>query len=369
MSVLSQKRQWLAERPYVLAIIITIGLILWMASGAMHAQETPAAHQKQIAPIAKVQVQNMTAQLIHDTVELYGRTEPNRITTLRAEIHGKITEVIATRGAKVSKNQIIAKIALNDLPIQLERTQALVEQRKIEYKGAKSLNNSGFQGEAQLAQAYTALIAAKSELAKLKVSLDNTVIRAPFSGILNDRYVEVGDYVKSGDKIALIADLNPLIVRAYVTENQVNKLSVNQSADVRLLNKGHLQGRIRYIASVGDNVTNTFKIEVNIKNDKNKMPAGISSDINIPLAQVSAIKLSPALLSLDEQGNIGVKSVVNNKVVFTPINIIKTEPDGIWLTGLGENAEIIVLGQGFVRDGDEVETLIAPTTSSLVQGE
>jgi len=364
MSVLSQKRQWLAERPYVLAIVITLGLILWMASGAMHAQEKAAAHQKQISPVAKVQVQNMNAQLIHDTVELYGRTEPNRVTTLRAEIRGKITEVLAKRGTQVEKNQIIAKIALNDLPAQLKGTKALIKQREIEYEGAQALNKKGFQGKSQLSQAFSALEAAKSDLVSLKISIENTVIRAPFSGILNDRFVEVGDYVKSGDKIALIADLNPLIIRAYVTERQISEIFVGQTADIRIMNQANIQGQVRYIASVADQSTNTFKIEVTINNQDSKLTAGLSSEMDIALQQVNAIKLSPALLALDEQGNIGVKSVLDKHVVFTPINIVKTQPDGIWLTGLGTSADIIVLGQGFVRSGDEVDavTELAPAT-------
>jgi len=72
---------------------------------------------------------------------------------------------------------------------------------------------------------------------------------------------------------------------------------------------------------------------------------------------MSAIKISPALLALDEKGNIGVKSVKDSIVLFTPIEIIKSESDGIWLTGLGEEADIIVLGQGFVRAGDKVEAI------------
>ena len=72
---------------------------------------------------------------------------------------------------------------------------------------------------------------------------------------------------------------------------------------------------------------------------------------------MSAIKISPALLALDEQGNIGVKSVKESIVQFTPIEIIKSDSDGIWLTGLGEQADIIVLGQGFVRAGDKVEAI------------
>ena len=58
-------------------------------------------------------------------------------------------------------------------------------------------------------------------------------------------------------------------------------------------------------------------------------------------------------------GNIGVKTVNNKKVVFTPINVVKSENDGLWLTGLGQQADIITLGQGFVRAGDEVEAVMA----------
>ncbi len=183
------------------------------------------------------------------------------------------------------------------------------------------------------------------------------MIKAPFTGILNTRYVEVGDYVASGDDIAMIADLDPLIVRAHVTEQQINQLSVGQAAQATLLNGEQAQGKVRYIASVGNDSTNTFKIEVAIENKNSHLLAGLSSQLTIDLAKMSAIKISPALLALDEKGNIGVKSVKDAIVQFTPIDIIKSESDGIWLTGLGEQADIIVLGQGFVRAGDTVEAI------------
>ena len=86
-----------------------------------------------------------------------------------------------------------------------------------------------------------------------------------------------------------------------------------------------------------------------IDNAKSQLLAGLSSELTIELAKMSAIKISPALLALDEQGNIGVKSVKETIVQFTPIEIIKSDSDGIWLTGLGEQVDIIVLGQGFVK--------------------
>ncbi len=357
------KSSWLAQRPYLIAALITLVLVLWMASGPSVAEQKseikaqiPSHDEQQIT--AQVKVETRFGQHIHKTIELYGRTEPDRITTLKAEVRGKIIQVLAKRGSTVSKGEIIAKIALNDLPAQLIRSQALLKQREVEYEGALKLNKQGYQGKVHLAQSYAALESVKAEVQRLELDIAHTVITAPFTGILNTRYVEVGDYVASGDDIAMIADLDPLIVRAHATEQQISQLSVGQVAKVSLLNGKQAQGELRYIASVGNDATNTFKIEVAIDNKNAHLFAGLSSELTIDLVKMSAIKISPALLALDEQGNIGVKSVKDSIVHFTPIQIIKSENDGIWLTGLGEQVDIIVLGQGFVRAGDKVEAIV-----------
>jgi len=355
-------KQRFAERPYLLAIIITVLLVLWMASGAMTAEEVVVEKSKVEAIIPKVKVATLHAENIYDVVELYGRTEPDRITTLKAELAGKVEQVLAKRGSKVTKGQVIARLAINDLEIQLQHSKALLKQREIEYKGAKKLNADGYQGEVQVSSAAANLAAVQANIKQIEIAIGYTVIRAPFDGVLNTRYVEEGDFVKSGDKIAMIADLDPLIVRAHVTENQIASVSIGQQADVQLLNQQQRQGDIRYIASVADENTNTFKIEISIANADYQLRAGISSEVSIPLTQVPAIKVSPALLALDEKGNIGVKTVHFRKVVFTPINVVKTETDGIWLTGLGEQTQIITLGQGFVRAGDEVEAVMSAIT-------
>ncbi len=369
---LTLNSHWLAQRPYLIASFITLILVLWMASGPSVAEQKsalknaiPSNNEQEIK--AQVKVETRTSENIHKTLELYGRTEPNRTTTLKAEVRGKIVEILAIRGSKVSKDQVIAKIAINDLAAQLTTSQALLTQREAEYQGALKLNEQGYQGKVHLAQTFAALESVKAEIKKLELAIDNTVIRAPYTGILNTRYVEVGDYVAAGDNIAMIADLDPLIVRAHVTEQQISQLSVGQVAKVSLLNNQKAQGELRYIASVGNDKTNTFKIEVAIDNKNEKLLAGLSSEMTIDLAEMSAIKVSPALLALDEQGNIGVKSVKESIVQFTPIEIIKSESDGIWLTGLGEQADIIVLGQGFVRAGDNVEAIFDSVTTPAKQ--
>ena len=141
MSKTVNTRQWLAQRPYIIALAISVVLMLWMISGVMKTQDIPVIEKTKDIIIPQVKVSTQYAEKISNTVELYGRTAPDRSTRLKAEISGKIEQVLAKRGSTVTKGQIIARLAINDLTAQLKRSQALLEQREIEYKGTKKLND------------------------------------------------------------------------------------------------------------------------------------------------------------------------------------------------------------------------------------
>lgn len=360
MSGLTRSRQWLDKRPYVLAALIVLILIVWMLSGSEQDSQTSEQSEQTVTEVTpKVKVQRFDAQMVDNTVELYGRTEPDRVTTIKAEVAGKILKVHAKRGAFVEKGQVIATIDIRDLKSQLARAKALLAQRELNFEGVESLHQEGYQGKVQLSTATAELEDVKSQIKTLEIAIANTQVVAPFDGVLNTRYVEQGDYVKVGDQIAMLADLQPIVVTGYATEHQISKLKVGQEANIDLLNHAATTGEIRYIASVADEKTNTFKVEVAVNNEDGQWRAGQSGTLNIALNKTPAIKVSPALLALDEQGNIGIKMVDNNQVIFTEIDIVKSENDGIWLGGLGNSADIIVLGQGFVRDGDKVDPVMA----------
>ncbi|OUS27240.1 efflux transporter periplasmic adaptor subunit [Thalassotalea sp. 42_200_T64] len=346
--------QWLDQRPYVIAIFISLLLIIWLATGLGNEKINPDITAEKRAPVPQVKVATFVAEQVANTVNLYGRTEPDRIVTLQAQVKGTITQVFAKRGSFIEQGDVIAAIALNELPAQLEHYRTLLKQRRIDYYGAKELFKDGYQGESALAQKLSDVTDAKAELARIEKDIGNTTIVAPFAGVLNERYVEVGDYVGIGEDIAMVADLDPLVIRAHITENQVIKVKEGQVANIALLGEKQIQGKLRYIASVANENTNTFKAEIAIENGNYQYLAGISAEVELPLEQVSAIKLSPALLALDEMGNIGVKSVVDDHVVFTHINMVKSDETGVWLSGLGDEEQIIILGQGFVRPGDKV---------------
>ncbi len=349
--------QNLAQRPYVVAIVITVLLTLWLASGLMNLKINPDAVSETVAPIPQVKVATFVAETVPKTISLYGRTEPDRIVTLRAQVKGAITKIFAERGSFVNKGDIVATIALNDLPAKLEHFQTLLKQRRIDYYGAQKLFKDGYQGQSALAKKLADVTDTKAELARIENDIVKTTIIAPFSGVLNERYVEVGDYLSLGDEIAQIADLDPLVIRAHITENNVALIKERQRANINILGQAQITGEVRYISSVANDKTNTFKTEIAVKNSDYRLLAGLSSEVELPLQEVLAIKISPALLALDEFGNIGIKSVVDEHVVFNKINIVNSDENGVWLTGLGEELQIITLGQGFVRPGDKVQPI------------
>lgn len=355
-----------AKYPWILSLLLVLMLAAWLASGILQAgpssseQPESKAVEKNLTP--KVRTRQIEAQTINTNILLYGRTEANRSATLRAEISGRVIEILAPRGQRIKQGTPIIRLSVDDRKQQLDFAKAQLQQRQIEFEGSKSLSNEGYQGKAKLAQSYAALKESEALVARLEKEITNSLIKAPFNGVIDLRHVEVGDYVSIGDPVAIIQDHDPMIVRGDASQQDIQALFVGQKAKVRLTGKRIHQGEIRYLASTSDAKTNTFRVEVSIPNSKQKILAGLSAEMELALEEVEAQKISPALFSLDEDGVIGIKWVKENIVQFTPVNIVKSESDGVWITGLDRQTQLITVGQAFVRKGDVVES--SPETSA-----
>ena len=349
----------LKQQPAWIALIIFIALCLWVASGMLKAQNENDSDnpQRTATPLVKVTVEHVNADEVTREINLYGRTEPDRIATLRSEVKGLVKDVHVQEGERVSKGQKIISLEKSDIVSRLQSAKATLRQREVELKGAQSLKAQGYQSQTALAQATANLEMAKADMVSYQLAVFKSQIIAPFDGIINQRFVEVGDFLKEGDNIAILVDLDPLVITANVTEINVQGLKTQQLATGRMVSGDRLQGKIRYISSISEPGTNTFKIEVEVPNPDFTQMAGMSTELALPLETTWAMRISPAVMALDEQGNLGVKTVVDEHVKFVPIDIVKSDSQGVWLSGMGQQADIITLGHGFVRDGDKVEVV------------
>jgi len=349
----------LSKHPWIISAVLAAILVAWLASGSINgnAGDEQGKKEESIAPAPiKVRVQTMHAQPVDQNISLYGRTEPNREVTLKSEVDGRVVEILKRRGEPVETGEALLKIALNDRPQLLQHARADLAQRQLEYEGASSLNTKGFQGKAEVARKKALLKESQARVAALQREISNTVISAPFAGIMLERNVEVGDYLSVGASVATIVDLDPLVVRGDVTQQDIRHLHVGQQAIMTLASGEKHVGKIRYLSSVADEETNTFRVEVALANSDGHLLGGLSVNLQIPLKQIQAIKITPALMALNEAGIIGIKWVKDGKVQFTPIDVVRSDSDGTWIRGLEEEAQVITVGQAFVREGDTVET-------------
>jgi multidrug efflux system membrane fusion protein len=352
----------LSKRPWIISLVVIIALSAWLASGSIGddagKQDDATTEPVKEALLASVRVRTVKAEKVDRAIVLYGRTEPNRKITLKAETSGRVAEILAKRGASINQGDPILRIAMDDRESELIHARAQLAQHSLEYEGAKSLSSKGFQGKAQLAERKASLKETQARIARLERDMENTLIRAPFSGVLLDRHAETGDYLSIGDPIADIVDLDPIIVRGDLTQADVPHLHPGQPANIKLAHGKQQQGEVRYLASVSDSKTNTFRVEISAANPQYHIFGGLSAEIEIPLDEVMAIRISPALLALNDEGVIGVKWIKGELVHFTPIDVVKNDQHGTWIQGLGDEVQLITVGQAFVSEGDKVKVSI-----------
>jgi len=240
--------------------------------------------------------------------------------------------------------------------IALAQAEALLAHRRQQYEAAMRLEGQQLVAQLQIAEAKAELAAAEAQLAAARLDLARTSITAPFDGLLEERSVELGDYVGIGDSIAMIADNDPLIAVGDVSERDVRAIAVGAPGRVKLVDGTIIDGIVRYVSPVANANTRTFRVEIAIPNPDYALPAGMTAEVRLPAGETDAHFLSPALLTLDDAGNIGVKTVDDNGIVrFHEVEIFRSASDGIWVTGLPSEAVVITVGQGFVAIGDRVE--------------
>ena len=342
-----------------------------MISGLNESREIATDTSQISAPgetgaLLKVQVETRLAEPITRYISVYGRTAPTRIVNISAETEGRVARINAVRGVPIAAGTPILELDMRDRQAQVEQSRASVQEHRTAYLGQKKLKQDGYVSDTQIAETLAKLEAAKAELVRAKLDLTNRIIRAPFNGVLQEREVEVGDFVRSGDPVATFVDNTKLIVTGTLAEQEIANISVGDEAKANLVTGQAVKGKIRYLSTVGDESTHTFNVELEIDNSDGKLPAGVTAEMVLTGGQALAQKISPAILTLDSSGTLGVYIVDElQRAAFVPVEIEQSETDGIWVSGLPETATVITVGQGYVNPGQKVDAVRAPTETAV----
>lgn len=359
------------------AIFLSIAVISWMALGQLgshsNASETAAAdeaekplrdlpsenvddkNQASAKEVIRVEVDLQQAQSIAQKLEISGHTEPNKTLQLRAELSGKINAISVKEGQVVKKGQLVASLELRDKQIQLQKALALQTERQNAYERIKKLVASKLQSQNSIEQALSLLKSAQAEVASVELELERTKLYAPFTGLVNQLDIEVGTFVEANTSIATLIAIDPLIISVNIPQQVYSRVKLDQDATIHIINGEERKGKVKYLSSLANNETRSFKAEIEIDNKDGSLPAGLSAKVMIETERKKAHFVSPALLSLDNEGYLGIKTVnTQDTVEFHKIDIINSDTSGLWVSGLPDSANIITVGQGFVREGTKV---------------
>ena len=350
-------------RSWLISAGIAVLVSVWLASGQIGggaAEEPPAeiAENTAPAPQSAVRVRTQSAEEIMRTIIVNGQTAPARVVDIAAETDGRVEYIGERRGANVDRNAVIVRLDERDRQARLAQAEATVRQREVEYRGRLKLKGESYVSEAQLQEAVAQLESAKAELKRAQLDLEYMTIRAPFDGALQERHVEVGDFVTAGDPIARFVDNRRIVVTANVSEFDAGYVQTGQAAQARLATGETVHGTIRYVAPVADTATRTYAVELEVDNADGSLRAGGTAELRVPAERVLAHRIAPSLLTLDDAGNVGVK-IINDQgeVEFVAADVALSTNEGVWVAGLPDLATIITVGQGFVVPGTMVNAV------------
>lgn len=310
------------------------------------------------AVIPSVRVSTISAQPVDNKIILQARTEADRTVTLRAEQNGLIAEVLVSDGDRVTEGQVLARIETRDREAALAEANATLAQMELEYSQAVQLNSRGFRATTDVRIKEASLEAARAGVERAQIALDQLIVTAPFSGILDDVVVEIGDLVSSGDPVADLVDIDPIVVVGQVSERTLGHIEYGSLAEIHTLDGRNLMGIVSFVGSVADPVTRAYPVKVELADTDHGLIAGVTAELVLPLGSRDGHLISPAILSLAEDGTIGVKTVdENSSVVFLPVQLLGDTTEGIWVGGLPHTITVITVGQEFVKPGQEVQAV------------
>ena len=288
------------KQTYKTAVILASFLAIWMVSGSMIEEENFEKNTSKLDTLSSVTIVNSKAINKSKILKSSGFTEADKFVQVRAEVSGRLIARPAQQGDYVEEGDLICQL----------------------YIAGR--------------EAYPKIV-------------------APFSGYLETLRVEEGDFLNTGAVCAALIDPDPMLIVADIAEKDIAQVELGSEASAKLISGRYISGEVTFIASSADKNTRTFRVEISVDNKDRSIRDGVSAEIYIKGKQEAAHKISPAILSLNDQGKLGVRTVTaDNRVEFKEINILEDTNSGMWVSGLGEEARIITLGQEYVFQGQTV---------------
>jgi multidrug efflux system membrane fusion protein len=338
-------------------ILVVVGVLVLYFVGSLILRPMSRGEAAQAKTDATPTVQaRLTPETLRQTqVVLRGRTEAARAVVVRSETAGVVAATPTPEGSFVKQGQVLCRLAVDARQASLDQARAQLRSRQLQRQAAAQLAEKGYRSQTQVLEAQANLDAAQAGVRAAEIALRQVEIRAPFSGVFDRRDAEIGTYLSPGQPCGTLIELNPLVIVGDAPETEAIKLRVGAPAQARLVSGQTLNGTIRYVARDADPQTRTYRIEVTAANPGNAIRSGLSAELRVGAGTGGAHQVPVSALVLDSGGRQGVRYIQpDGRVAFAPVTVLEETTEGMWVSGLSGQVNVITVGQSFVADGQKV---------------
>ncbi len=344
------------------ASTLLAGCMILFPVGQVVAQQDASPPPEEGSNLAAVVALASKAEIYADTLVLRGRTEADRRVEIRSEIEGLISSPPLRKGARVEKGDILCEVSEGDRAAELAEARARLKEAELNFDAADQLSKKGFASTTTTNTRSAALEQAKAMVLRAEIGIDRLKILAPFSGLLETDTAELGSFLQKGTLCATLIALDPIKMVAFAPEKSVDKLHVGAPVKGRLITGQSVTGEISFVSRSADRDTRTYLIEAETANEDLSIRDGMTVEIDVSLEGEPAHLLPQTALTLDNEGVLGVRINDDGIAKFIPVEILRDAPDGVWIAGLPDAADVIIVGQEFVIDGQKLNvSYIDPT--------
>jgi len=309
-------------------------------------------------PVAEAQVPAARATLAEARARL--AEAQSRLLSAQAALNEAVINQNAAQ--RLSQDGFASDTRLANADAALASARAGVTSAEAAVEGASagiSAAEAGVESaQAGVESARAGMQSAAAAVASAEREIDRLTITAPFAGLLETDTAELGSLMQPGTPCATILQLDPIHLVGFVPELEVDRLQLGAMAGARLASGREVRGEVSFISRSADDTTRTFQVEVRIANADLQIRDGQTAEILVASEGTEAHLLPGSALTLDDDGAIGIRSVdADSRARFLPVTVLRDTVDGIWVDGLPDSVDVIVVGQEYVAEG----VLVQPT--------
>ncbi|MCZ6803929.1 MAG: efflux RND transporter periplasmic adaptor subunit [Proteobacteria bacterium] len=321
------------------------------------------------APAAIVQVEEAVNIEIAPFIWVSGTVIGRFDSRIAAEVEGNLVQILDV-GDRVNKNDVIAKIndttyrlALNEIEAEIMPIETMVafyhreaerlEKLAMQNNAAKNLLD---ETQANRDEALARIRAVKAKLALANDDVNRTIVRAPFNGVITERFKMPGERVEAGDQIVRLINTEMLEIQARIQQASFEFINANDTLTIKG-RTDEITGVVRAVIPVGDDVSRLYEIRVEF--DKSNWPAGMAVKIAVPVKEKQRVIAVPRDALVIRQSGIVVYRVNgNNLAEVVPVKTGISNTTHIQVIGdISENDKIVIRGNERLRPGQTVQII------------